>query len=72
MGVGQPASMYWNMCLGVASTANDAQVQSGILLSVLTRNLVVVGRRPFPGPNSASYVLYGFTHRLAVVPPRAA
>jgi hypothetical protein len=56
MGVGQPmgqpsiqitwnmlhASTYWNMCLSVAGAAKDAQVQNNIMLSDVTRNLVVV------------------------------
>ena len=33
---------------------------------------VVVGRRPHPDPNFASYVLPGRPHRLAVALPRAA
>ena len=50
MGVGQPChsddtehasrSTYLNMRLSVASAAKDAQVQSDILLSDFTRNLV--------------------------------
>ena len=58
MGVGQPgiqttwrtlhASTYWNMRLSVAGAAKDAQVQSDILLNDLTRNLIVVGRQPYP------------------------
>ncbi len=42
-----------------------------ILLSDFTRNLVVVGREPHPGPNFASYVLPGRPHRLVAL-PRAA
>ncbi len=71
MGVGQPdiqttwstlhASTYWNMRLGVASAAKDAQVQSDILLSDFTRN-----------PNFASYESSGRPHRLAVAHPHAA
>jgi hypothetical protein len=49
-----------------------AQVKSGILLSDFTRILVVVGRQSHPDPNSASYVLSGRPHRLAVALPRAA
>ena len=40
---------YWNTRLGAAGAANDAQVQSGILLSGSTRNLLVVG---WPSPRS--------------------
>ena len=82
MGVGQPtiqatwnmrhASTYWNIRLGVAGAAKDAQVQNDILLSDFTRNLVVVGRQPHPDPNFASYVLPGRPPRLAVALPRAA
>jgi len=64
MGVGRPAiqttwstphvSAYWNIRLSVAGAAMDAQVQNDILLSDFTRNLVVVGRRPHPGPKFAS------------------
>ena len=60
------------MRLSVAGAAMDAQVQNGILLSDFTRNLVVVGRQPYPDPNLASYVLPGRPHRLAVALPRAA
>ena len=42
------------MRLSVAGAAKDAQVQNDILLSDFTRNLVVVGRQPHPGPNFAS------------------
>ena len=66
------ASTYWNMRLGVAGAAKDAQVQNDISLSDFTRNLVVVGRQPYPNPNFASYVSSGRPHRLAVAPPRAA
>ena len=82
MGVGQPdihttwnslyAPTYWNMRLGVAGAAKDAQVQSGILFSDFTRNLVVVGRQPHPDPNFASYMTSGCPHRLAAPLPRAA
>jgi hypothetical protein len=53
------ASTYWNMRLSAAGAAKDAQVQSDIFLSDFTRNLVVVGRQPNPGPTFASYVLFG-------------
>jgi hypothetical protein len=60
------------MRLSVAGAAKDAQVQNDILLSDFTRNLVVVGRRPYPDPNFASYVSSGRPHRLAVAHPHAA
>ena len=47
------------MRLSVAGAAKDAQVQNDILLRDFTRNLVVVGRQPYPDPNFASYVLPG-------------
>ena len=82
MCVGQPdiqttwnslyASTYWNMRLSGAGAAKDAQVQYDILLSDFTRNLVVVGRKPYPDPNFASYVSSGRPHRLAVALPHAA
>ena len=49
------ASTYWDMRLGFAGAAKDAEVQSNILLRDQTRNLVVVGRQPHPDPNFASY-----------------
>ena len=66
------ASTYWNMRPGVAGAAKDAQVQTDVLLSDFTRNLVVVDQKPRPDPNFASYVLPGRTHRLAVALSRAA
>ena len=66
------ASTYLNMRLSVAGAAMDAQVQNDILLIGFTRNRVVVGRQPHPGPNFASCVLPGRPHRLAVALPRAA
>ena len=66
------ASTYWNMRLGMAGAAKDAQVQNDILLGDFTRNRVVVGREPHPDPNFASYVLPGRPHRLAVALSRAA
>ena len=79
IGVGQPdiqttwstprPSMYWNVRLSVAGAANDAQVQSDILLSGFTRNLVKVGRQPYLDPNFASS---GRPHCLVVALPRAA
>ena len=82
MGVGQPdikttwntprASRYWNMRLSAAGAAKDARVQSEIMLSDFTRNLVMVGRQPHPDPNFASYVSSGRPHRLAVALLRAA
>ena len=63
------ASTYLNMRLSVAGAAMDAQVQNDILLIGFTRNRVVVGRQPYPGPN---FVLRRCPHRCAVAPPRAA
>jgi hypothetical protein len=57
------------MRLSVAGAAMDAQVQNDILLIGFTRNRVVVGRQPHPGPN---FVLRRRPHRFAVAPPRAA
>ena len=54
------------MRLSVAGAAKDAQVQSEILLSDFTRDLVVVGRKPYPDPNLASNVSSGRPHCLAV------
>ena len=65
------ASTYWNMRLSAAGAAKGAQVQSGLLLSDFTRNLVVVDRQPHPDPNFA-YMSSGRPHRLAVALPRAA
>ena len=66
------ASMYWNMRLSVAAAAKDAQVQSDILLSDFTHNLVVVGRQPHPDPNFALCVSPGRPRRLAMALPHAA
>ena len=76
MGVGQlgiqttwstlRASTYMNTRLSVAGAAKDAQVQNGIFLGDFTRNLVMVGRQPYPDPNFASHVSSGHPHRLAV------
>jgi len=66
------ASTYWNMRLGVAGAAKDAQVQSGILLNDFTRIIVVVGRQPDSDPNFSSYVSSECPHRLAVALPYAA
>ena len=63
---------YRNLRLGVAGAAKEAQVQSDILLSDFTLNLVVVGRQPYPDSNVASYVSSGRPDRLAVALPRAA
>ncbi len=60
------AAKYWGMRLSVDGSAKDAQVQSGILLSDFTSNLVVGGRLPYPEPNFASYVSSGRPNRLAV------
>ena len=49
----------------VADAAKDTQVQSGMLLSDFTLNLVVVGRQPYPDPNFASHVPSGHPQRLA-------
>ena len=63
--------MFLVSVAGAAKDAQDAQVQNDILLSDFTRNLVVVGRQPYPDPNFASYVRPGRPHCLAVALPRA-
>ena len=74
MGVGKPGIQttwstphtptHWDSRLSIVGAAKDAQVQSGILLSDFTFNLVVVGRQPYPDPNFASYMPPGSPNRL--------
>ncbi len=69
---GKTNTGYKDMRLSGAGAAKDAQVRSGILLSDLTRNLVVIGRLPYRVPNFASYVSSGRPHHLALAHPHAA
>ena len=60
------------MRLSAVGAVKDAQVQNDILLSDFTRNLVVVGRQPYPDPDFASYVSSGRPRRPALALPHAA
>ena len=63
------ASTYWNIRFSVAGAAMDAHVQNDIILRDRIRSVAVVGRKPYPSPNYASYSPGGRPHRAAAVAP---